>query len=280
MENRPKIVVLPLQPHRGQEYNGIGLGIHFLLGNLLAVHTGFTEFWFGWRIKKLFPEIELLRSFNQGKGAVFPLADHAATEKIRFWVSGKYRQHKDDIMVSIKVNDFDMLDEYIWELRIDNPSDHLIGFSKQFLSLINDHVMAIPQGQFKKAVWHEKISFQGIDFLGSAVDATYEGMITGNDLILEWFEKAVLDSPDSYLINDLKGWALYKNKSYDKAVQSFSKAIDLNPQGLGALAGMMWCYISKKEKDMASKFCFMKADVREASREKANAFIEKKFINA
>ncbi len=278
MENRPKIVVLPLQPDRGQDFNGMGLGIHFLLGNLLAVHTGFAEFWFGWRIKNLFSKIEDLRSFTRGSGPLFPLPEHAAREKIRFWVSGKYRQYKDYIIVSVTVNDFDMQREYMWELRID-PFDHLIGFSKQFLSLVDDHILDLPHGQFAKAFWHEKITFQGLDFLGYAVDATYEGMITGEELNLKWFEKAVLDSPESYLINDLKGWALYKNRNYSKAVEFFSNAIKINPNGLGALAGMMWCNISKKERDIATKFCFAKADVRNESHAKAKAFIDKKFKN-
>ena len=279
MENRPKIIVLPLQPDTGQSFSGIGLGVHFLLGNLLAVHTGFVEFWFGWRIKKLFPEIEMLRSFIRGEGPGFNMAEHADREKIRFWVSGKYRECKDHLTVSIKVNDFDMNREHIRELHID-PSDFLVGFSKQFLSFVNDDIMDMPEGQFEKAVWSEKISLKGLDFLGSAVDATYEGMITGEELSLGWIEKAVSDSPDSYLINDLKGWALYKNRNYDEAAQSFSRAINMNPDGVGALAGMMWCYISKKDKASAVRFSTAKADVRNGNHEKAKAFVDKKFNTA
>jgi len=43
MDNRPKLIVLPLQPDVDQEYNGIGLGIHFLLGNMIAIHPGLSD---------------------------------------------------------------------------------------------------------------------------------------------------------------------------------------------------------------------------------------------
>jgi len=51
-KSKPRLIVLPLQPQEEQAYNGTGLAIHFLLGNIVALHTGLKEFWFGWRVKK------------------------------------------------------------------------------------------------------------------------------------------------------------------------------------------------------------------------------------
>ena len=53
-DNRSRLIVLPLQPEKSQGCDGTGLGIHFLLGNVAALHTGLKEFWFGWRLTKIF----------------------------------------------------------------------------------------------------------------------------------------------------------------------------------------------------------------------------------
>jgi len=47
-------MVFPLQPEKGRVFSGVGLGVHFLLGNVMALHTGLKELWFGWRVKKIF----------------------------------------------------------------------------------------------------------------------------------------------------------------------------------------------------------------------------------
>jgi hypothetical protein len=65
---RPKMVVLPLQPRPGELEKGPGLGLHFLLGNVLAHHSALEEFWFGWRVKSIFPDAEALRRYDLGAG--------------------------------------------------------------------------------------------------------------------------------------------------------------------------------------------------------------------
>ena len=37
--------MLPLQPESHIDFNGVGLALHFLLGNTIVLHTGLTEFW-------------------------------------------------------------------------------------------------------------------------------------------------------------------------------------------------------------------------------------------
>ena len=67
---KSRLVVLPFQPQEEQSYDGIGLAIHFLLGNIVAIHTGLKEFWFGWRVKKIFPEKERLVAYCRGEGTL------------------------------------------------------------------------------------------------------------------------------------------------------------------------------------------------------------------
>ena len=49
-------IVLPFRAENRHPFNGTGLSLHFLVGNVLALHTGLKEMWFGWRVKKIFPE--------------------------------------------------------------------------------------------------------------------------------------------------------------------------------------------------------------------------------
>ena len=44
---KTRLIVMPFAPDREQAFDGTGLGIHFLLGNLFGVHTRLTECWFG-----------------------------------------------------------------------------------------------------------------------------------------------------------------------------------------------------------------------------------------
>ena len=56
IKDRPQCIVLPFQPDSLQDFNGVGLALHFLLGNVMVLHTGLKECWFGWRVNKIFPE--------------------------------------------------------------------------------------------------------------------------------------------------------------------------------------------------------------------------------
>lgn len=96
---------------------------------------------------------------------------------------------------------------------------------------------------------------------------------------LSFFEKVILAAPDSYLAWDIKGWGLYKNKSYKEAKKAFLKAISFNKDGLGALSGLMWCYIFTNNKDLANRYAIAKADVRNESHEKAISFVANKIKN-
>ncbi|HJO62760.1 MAG TPA: hypothetical protein QF571_08055 [Desulfobacterales bacterium] len=61
-----RCIVFPLLSGSGSEFNGIGLAIHFLLGNVIALHTRFREFWFEWRVGKVFRNANDLRVYNSG----------------------------------------------------------------------------------------------------------------------------------------------------------------------------------------------------------------------
>ena len=83
-------------------------------------------------------------------------------------------------------------------------------------------------------------------------------------------------TPGIQLTWDMRGWGLYKNKSYKEAEKSFLKAISFNKDGLGALSGLMWCYIFANNTDLATQYAVAKADVRNASHKKAKSFVANK----
>ncbi|MCK5543313.1 MAG: hypothetical protein KAI40_11535, partial [Desulfobacterales bacterium] len=104
-EKKPKLIVMPFIPEDDQEYNGIGLGIHFFHGNIVALHTGLEEFWFGWRVKRLFPTKELLKAYCSGDGPALDIPKLAKEHEVRYWLTGKYKQNKDLIVLSLSLFD-------------------------------------------------------------------------------------------------------------------------------------------------------------------------------
>ncbi|MBU1341820.1 MAG: tetratricopeptide repeat protein [Proteobacteria bacterium] len=283
MDTRSKLIVLPLQPNTDQEYNGIGLGIHFLLGNMIAVHSGLAEFWFGWRANKIFKSVSELHEFCRNKNHFNTVGFHAKEQKIRYWLYGKYKHIKDILLVSLTLYDDDFEKKYDIDLYLE-PSDFFVGFGQALFNWLGQCGLPLDHQQISKALWKEDISIKGLECLGWAVETTYRNYI--DPLLfkdglfdLEWFEKAVIESPMSFLTNDLKGWAFYKNKDYKKAKDSFKKALALNPAGIGALSGMMWCHFFEKNKEKAMAFAIAKADVTHEPHDAAVKFIEKKFQN-
>lgn len=262
-----------------QEYNGIGLGIHFLLGNMIAIHPELAEFWFGWRVNKIFKAVPDLKAFCRGnKGIDIKL--FAKEQKIRFWLYGKYRETNGIVLVSLSLYDADLEKNYDIDLLLDT-SDFFINFGHCFFEWLALCNLPLDHKQMAKALWKENISIKGLEYLGCAVEVTYlnyiDPTVFKDGLFdLEWFEKAVMSSPMSYLAHDIKGWAFYKNKIYGKAKDCFKKALEKNEDGIGAIAGMMLCYVFEKNKEKALAFSIAKADVKNESHDIAIKFIEKK----
>ncbi len=279
MDSRPKLIVLPLQPEKDQEYNGMGLGIHFLLGNMIAIHPELSECWFGWRVNKIFKAVNDLQAFCSGKEDI-DVKLLAKEQKIRFWLFGRYRENKEMILVSLKLYDADLKKNHAIDLVLDTR-DFFVDFGHNFFKWLASCSLPIDQNQMTKALWKDNISIKGLEYLGYAVETTYLNYIDAslfkNGLFdLEWFEKAVMESPKSYLTQNLTGWAFYKNKAYEKAKDYFKKALEKNADGLGALSGMIWCYVFEKNKKKALAFSIAKADVKNEHHDTAIKFIEKK----
>lgn len=281
-KSRPRLVVLPLQPQEGQVYDGLGLAVHFLLGNVLAPHTGFKEFWFGWRVKKIFPQKESLIAYCHGEGPRLNLCKLGKEQGIRYWLWGSVQQQASRTKITLVLTDTNGdRDERSTELILD-PADQLIEFRKGFLAWLNACGLPFPDDQVVKALWPEKTSLKGLDLLGRDLEAYYLHASWGgkNPFDSELFDSAVSAAPSSYLAHDLKGWVMYRNKDYKSAEKSFRSAIKINPVGLGAISGLMWCAVYTNDVEKAYKWAMVKADIRGESREAARASVDRRIKKA
>jgi len=278
--DRHRFIVMPFQPESEQVYSGIGLGLHFLIGNVMAVQTLLKEFWFGWRVNKLFKNQVEIVEFCQGKKGLDNIEQLAKEQEIKYWLNGTYVQDDNRIILSLVLSIFNgNIKEHSKKFIID-LSDNLIGFRNEFIDWLGEFSLSFKDIQRQKIMWPEQISFKGLDFLGRSVESTYINYVDNSKpddpIELEFFEKAALAAPNSYLVWDMKGWGLYKNRSYKEAEKAFLKAISFNKDGLGALSGLMWCYIFVNNTDLATKYAIAKADVRNASHKKAKSFVVNK----
>lgn len=281
-ENKPRLIVLPLQPGQNEPYDGIGLGVHFLLGNIVATHPAFKEFWFGWRIKKIFLEKNRLSAYCRGEGPRLDIATLGKEQKIRYWLHGSVQPHRNEMKISLVLTDTrGKSEDQTAELFLD-PADHLIRFHKAFLAWLDTCGFPAPETQSGATIWPEKTTINSLDLLGQDLETYYLRSSWGENGLSDpgLFDPAVSTAPSSYLAHDLKGWVLYKNKQYNAADESFRSAININATGIGAMSGRMWCAVYTNDKESAYKWATAKADIRGESRAAARAGVDKRMKKA
>ena len=260
IKGRPQCIVLPFQPDPSEDFNGVGLALHFLLGNVMALHTGLKECWFGWRVNKIFPEKTDLKAYCRGKEVLVDLHQVSTEQNVRFWLYGK----AGDRFVTVFL--FDAADnEQSLSKRIPvSYSDGLVEFRRIFL----DHLAAcghpFPAKQVQPALWAETISMQGMDILGRALESFYlHSAYSGKGKIDSGlFEKAAAVAPNSFMAQDILGWASYRSQDYRAAKESFLRALRSNPNGIGAMSGLMWCGVYTGDREEAQFWAARKAEVR------------------
>jgi tetratricopeptide (TPR) repeat protein len=260
IKDRPQCIVLPFQPDPSEDFNGVGLALHFLLGNVMALHTGLKECWFGWRANKIFPEKTDLKAYCRGKEILVDLHQVSTEQNVRFWLYGK----AGDRFVTVFL--FDAADnEQSLSKRIPvSYSDGLVEFRRIFL----DHLAAcghpFPAKQVQPALWAETISMQGMDILGRALESFYlHSAYSGKGKIDSGlFEKAAAVAPNSFMVQDILGWASYRSQDYRAAKESFLRALRSNPNGIGAMSGLIWCGVYTGDREEAQFWAARKAEVR------------------
>lgn len=273
-------IVLPFRPADPNAFDGSGLALHFLIGNVLVLKDGLKEMWFGWRVKKIFPRQKTLQDYCRDARIQLDLGPVSLSQKVRFWIAGSYME--DTVSIAL----FDAHSSRATAPSIQLPisvDDGLIEFRSQFIQWLDSSELAMEQAQTQAALWPETIDRKGLGAVGHALERFYIYSSYGGDVPLDLapFEKAAAVAPDSFMAQDLYGWALYRNKNDRMAKIAFLKSLRVNPAGVGAMSGLMWCGVYAKDLEEAMFWSGRKAEVcgqdivaaREAGRrryEKAN----------
>lgn len=271
-------IVLPFRPEIPQQFNGVGLALHFLVGNVLVLHTGFKEMWFGWRVKNIFPTRPLFQRYCREIDAPLDLVQSARSQKIRFWIHGSYKDHS----ASLYFFDNNVADSNKPPLQLTvSLTDNLIGFREQLLRWLAFMDYRMPQDQHRAALWPEKIDREGLDAVGRSLENVYLYSYGGEGpLDMASFKKAVAMAPKSFMAQDLYGWALYRNRRYKAAHDAFLSSLAINPAGAGAMSGLMWCGVYMKDLEEAMFWSGRKADVCGKDIEAARAAGRRKYEKA
>jgi hypothetical protein len=253
-------IVLPFRAENRQPFNGTGLALHFLVGNVLVLHTGLKEMWFGWRVKKIFPEKATFQLYCRDGASQLDLIQASRSQQVRFWLYG----HFSDQSVSLHFFDGQAPDAVPPPVGLAiSLEDSLIGFRIQLLKWLESMGRPMPKEQVQAALWPETIGREGLDAVGRALEGFYIYSAYGGDgpLDVSPFKRAVTAAPESFMAQDLYGWALYRNHDYTAARSAFLTSLRINPAGAGAMSGLMWCGVYGKDLEEAMFWSGRKADV-------------------
>jgi hypothetical protein len=272
---------MPLRPAAGTENTGIGMGVHFLLGNVIAVHNGFREFWFGWRYKKIFTEKRAFDDYCHRPDGMLDVAAVGRAQGIRYWIEGHYRVQGGAVITALTLTDVEKGKRCDSGDMSADTVDQLIGYRIDVMNWMAGCGLAFPDVQMARVIWSEELSLEALDALGRGLETFYthtayggEGPVDVGDL-----ERSVALAPDAYLPHDLLGWVQFKNKDYGAAEASFNASIAVNPAGVGAMSGLRLLGAMRGDARMAYAWAEAKAETRgedvQAAREKTTKLLKK-----
>jgi len=280
MTDKPRCVVLPFRPEKPGDSYGRGMGLHFLLGNVIILHTGFREFWFGWRVGRIFHQKDEFVTYCRGEGPDLDLVHTGNEQQIRYWLYGRVAKHPDSMTASLSLQDILSGETQTADIPL-TTRDGLVSFRQRFLEWLTQCGTDFPEDQKEKALWPERITWQGLEDVGHALEANYRFSAYQDtaSLKLTAFEKAVKESPHSFMSQNLLGWGRFRNGDYDGARKAFHRALDANPHSNGVMSGLMWCGIQLGDKGDTARWAAGKAATRQededAAVEKALALLKK-----
>jgi len=259
-------IIMPFKPSSTLEFDGVGLALHFLLGNAVVLNGSLKEMWFGWRVKKLFSDAGQLCDYCKGCHQNFSVDKESSQQNIRFWIYGEY----DHCLLNLSL--YDAWDKTAVQKSIGfSCPDHLLGLRSGFVEWLRSSGIAWTSREKEASLWHEHCGIRGLDLIGKALKEFYIFSAFGKDkkLDLSPFERAVEKSPGSFMAHDILGWAFYRNNTLGQAKVSFKKALSINPHGAGVMAGLMWCSLKEKKRDKTLYWAESKARASGKNVEKA-----------
>jgi hypothetical protein len=273
-------VILPL-PAPDPSIPFAGLALHFLFGNVVVLHPGFSEFWFGWRVARIFPAAEELKTFVETGSPRPDLIRTGRAEAVRYWITGSLTGGEDPPAVTLSMTDIESETTLPAPAITVDTDQHLLGLREQFLRWLDSCGLPMPDAQREKALWPEKATPAGLNAVGRALETFYVQSAYGGKAPVDAapFYRAVETAPSAFMSHDLLGWALYRNQDYPASQSAFLRSVQINAHGAGAMAGLMWCAVMTGDRKAALDWAQRKAescatDVG-AAREKALRLLNK-----
>jgi tetratricopeptide (TPR) repeat protein len=255
--SKPRCIVLPFQDRHSP---GTGLALQFLLSNVIAAHTAFRECWFGWRTAQIFPQPMEMQRYCESRTGELDLQRLAITENVQCWVQGQLK----DNAVDLHFFNAEAEVTHTSDRCAFTTTDGLVGFRRSFANLLDRGGFPISRQRLATVLWSERIDHKGLSLVGRALEAFYLysafGAQTAIDLAL--FQAAVRAAPDSFMAHDLLGWAHYRRQLAAEARASFLRALVLNPDASGPMAGLMACAVLEKDQTAALYWAARKAITR------------------
>jgi tetratricopeptide (TPR) repeat protein len=269
---KPKCIIMPFQE---PEADGIGLSLHFLLANLIAVHNGFAECWFGYWAGRIFSSPDTLMAYTRMQDATIDQPPKGAQQKIRFWIHGQMSGEA----VRLSLSDNQKKTQTVHESFTFSTLDHLVGFRKQIIEWLRRCGLPMTIHRLPNALWHERSSLEGLRRIGQALEKYYIHSAFGNSnpINISFFETAVNTAPESFMANNLLGWAHYRNRNAPRAKRYFERALALNPYSPGVASGLMWCAFLERDEEATVYWASQKAAFREEDVAAAAVIAHKRF---
>jgi tetratricopeptide (TPR) repeat protein len=166
------------------------------------------------------------------------------------------------LQVSMTLTDtFKENGEFSTEVILD-PSDGLVGFRKDFLDWLKLCGLPMTERQQNRVLWPEITSLTALGTLGRSVESYYLFALGEGRFDEGLLDQAVQEAPESYLAHDFRAWARLKIKDFDAAEKGFRDALKVNPEGVGAVSGLMWCAVYARDEQRAFALGEEKAGLR------------------
>jgi len=148
-------------------------------------------------LTKIFKDAHQLQAYCRGDESLPDIAALGAEQKIRYWLEGTYKKKETIILVTLQLFDTQYPDKkYNIQIPLDT-TDHLVEFRRLFLDWLETCGLPMSKEQKAKAAWPEKITSAGLDFLGRALETTYQDYFAPKSAEnytqgLKWFNRALL----------------------------------------------------------------------------------------
>ncbi len=238
----------------------LGFAIGNLLENVLAVHDGLEECWLNWHLPDIFPTKGDLQKWLDSDEEVPAKAKQL---RIRFIVTGKIRRQGKELVAAITLLDQSDDKRLDADLTVDLPV--LQNFRAGFLDLLAKSVIEPSPVQRAKMFWEEDLPRDDLALIGRGIHEFLVASHYGGkkaQFSAEPFEKALKQSPRSYLLLDNLGWVRFNQKKYSLAIDTFQDALALNSSGADAIDGIVSAGTGEGDEALAETWTDRKAQAQ------------------